>query len=173
MKKLLLILLAISAQSHTKEDCDLEAIGLNEKSELAERYFFSGTCHYRNEDYQLAVEHWEKLSKLKQVPAEFEELQIDVLNNLGYMKFFGYGTEKNQKQAMQLWKEAILMGHEEAEYHLCHAYADKDESTYDLAKGRKHCKKAMLIYKGMEQKDNEILEQIEGYLSELGAYQSP
>ncbi len=168
MKKLFFVALVVSAQLHAKEDCGLDAIGLARESELAAIYFYTGTCHYRNEDYQLAVEYWEKVSKLKRVVPEFEGLQIDVLNNLGYMKFFGYGTEKNQEQAIQLWEEAVLMGHEESEYHLCHAFADKDEETYDSERGRRHCKKAMSIYSDVGRGDSVMLEQIEGYLGELG-----
>ncbi|MFG0720054.1 hypothetical protein ACF8PU_00010 [Pseudomonas sp. GLN_6] len=84
------------------------------------------------------------------------------------MKFFGFGTDKNQSIALEYWKSAILMGHEEAEFHLCHAYADIDETTYHAAKARKHCNKALLIYKSMEPKDNEILRSIEHYLEQLG-----
>lgn len=73
-----------------------------------------------------------------------EELKVDVLNNLGYMKFFGFGTEKDQRTAMSYWREAILLGHYEAEFHLCHAYVNKEEPTFHLAKARKHCELAFL-----------------------------
>ena len=164
MKKLCLVWLLLSAAAYSKEDCSLKAINLDKDSNIAEQLFYTGTCHYRNEDYAPAVESWKKLSALENIEPEYEELQIDVLNNLGYMMFFGYGTEQDQEKAITYWQKAIMMGHEEAEYHLCHAYADKDESTYNLHKARQHCKKALLIYRGMEKPNKEILKDINRYL---------
>lgn len=160
---LAIIIITFSCFSHSGEKCDPKSIGLDEQSDVAEKLFFTGTCHYRNKEYDLSVESWERLSSLRNINPEYEEYQIDVLNNLGYMKFFGYGTLKNQPQAIEYWKKAILMGHHEAEYHLCHAYAEKKESTYHLAKARKHCKKALLIYKGMDEQDMEIIDIIKKY----------
>lgn len=168
MRFIVIVFLIISFNVYSKESCDEESLGLK-SSEKAEKLFYTGTCHYRNEDYGLAVKNWEKLSALEEVDPELEELTIDVLNNLGYMKFFGFGTAQNQTQAMEYWKKAILMGHEEAEYHLCHAYADRKQSTFHLAKARKHCKKALLIYKGRDIQDDEILEDIQSYLRKINA----
>lgn len=168
MKLIIAILLVtLSFVALSEEGCDLKSIGLDKESDIAERLFFTGTCHYRNKEYNLSVKNWEKLSALKNINPVYEEYQIDVLNNLGYMKFFGYGTTKDQSQALELWKKAILLGHYEAEYHLCHAYADKDESTYHLVKARKHCEKALLIYKGMDEPDIEIIDIIEKYKSQI------
>ena len=167
MRAILIILLIFSTPVLSKEACDLASIGLDQDSPLAEQLFYTGTCHFRNKDYDRSVESWSKLTSLENVAPEYEELQIDVLNNLGYMKFFGYGTEKDQWTAIEYWKQAILMGHEEAEYHLCHAYADHNEPTYTLARARKHCKKALLIYNGMEKPDLEILDDIKFYMARL------
>ena len=169
MKYILLIVLLVTASgAFAKEKCDLESIDLNEDSSKIEQYFYSGTCNYRNKDYALSVENWEILASLKPQSPTDEELKVDVLNNLGYMKFFGLGTEKKQDAAIKIWQEAILLGHYESEFHLCHAYADKDESTFNLAKARKHCEKAKLIYKGKEDSDPEILSDIESYLEQVG-----
>jgi TPR repeat protein len=146
------------------EDCSPEAIGVGDKSTKIELLFYTGTCHYRNEDYQLSVQSWEKLVGLKASTSTDEALKVDVLNNLGYMKFFGFGTKTDKRTAISFWREAILLGHYEAEYHLCHAYADSDQPTYDIAKARKHCEKARLIYKGKDDSDPEILEDIEKYI---------
>lgn len=163
----IIISLLFSASSFGKEKCDKESLGLDYKSSDIETYFYTGTCHYRNEDYELSVKNWEKLALIKEVSSSDEELTIDVLNNLGYMKFFGFGTIKDQNTAMKYWQEAILLGHYEAEYHLCHAYADKKEPTFNLAKARKHCRKAELIYKGQEKSDKDILSDIQFYLKEI------
>ena len=163
-----ILLLSIAAASFAKEQCDPESIGLDKDSSEIERYFYTGTCHYRNKDYSLAVKNWENIASIKPEVATDEELKIDVLNNLGYMKFFGFGTEKDQETAILYWQEAILLGHYEAEFHLCHAYADKEERTFNLAKARKHCEKARLIYKGKDESDPEILSDIESYLEGLG-----
>ncbi|WP_299776130.1 sel1 repeat family protein [uncultured Pseudoteredinibacter sp.] len=168
MRYLLAIyLLSISAVSFAKEKCDPSSIGVTDSSSEIERYFYTGTCHYRNKDYSLSVKNWEGLALLEAESASDEELKVDVLNNLGYMKFFGFGTEKDQKTAISYWREAVLLGHYEAEYHLCHAYADKKQPTYNLAKARKHCEKAKLIYKGKDDSNSEILSIINSYLEKI------
>ncbi len=161
------ILLFIASGALAKEDCVQKSIGLDENSSEIEKYYYSGTCHYRNEDYSLSVKNWEKLASMKVASEADEELKVDVLNNLGYMKFFGYGIKKDQETAISYWREAILLGHYEAEYHLCHAYADKNEPTFSLAKARKHCEKARLIYKGKDDSDPDILSDIESYLEKI------
>lgn len=159
----ILVFTAFPGLAFGATECGLEDIGLEHSSNRAEKLFYTGTCHYRNEDYVLAVEKWEELLSLEGIDPEYEELQIDALNNLGFMLFFGYGTEKDKAGAVGYWKSAILMGHEESEYHLCHAYAEKDQPTFHLAKARKHCRKALLIYRGMDDPDEEILQQIKKY----------
>ncbi len=160
---ILLILSLLSVSVLSKENCTIESIGLEESSNIAEKLYYAGTCHYRNEDYQLSATSWEKLSNLKNVTPEFQDLQIDVLNNLGYLMFFGYGINQNQKQAVSYWVKAVSLGHYESEYHLCHAYADKKQSTYNLPLAKKHCEKALLIYKGMEKPDKEIISMLKKY----------
>ena len=169
MRKLTTIALCLmSLLAFADEDCSPEAIGVDETSTKIELHFYTGTCHYRNEDYQLSVRSWEKLAELDASTSADEELKIDVLNNLGYMKFFGYGTRTDKKTAISYWSKATLLGHYEAEYHLCHAYADSDQPTYDIAKARMHCEKARLIYKGKDDSDPEILEDIEKYIKKVG-----
>ncbi len=163
----LLFLIFIGSDLLAAENCKKSAIGLENSEDMAEIYFFIGTCHYRNEDYKKAVDSWQKLIKLEHISEEFESLTIDVLNNLGFMMFFGLGIEKDQQQAIDYWKQAILEGHDEAEYHLCHAYADNQQSTYNPPKAKKHCRKALLIYQSMEPQDTEILNDIRNYLSRL------
>ena len=162
-----IVFLFYSLTAIAKEDCSLKGIELDESSNIAEKLFYTGTCHYRNEDHSLSANAWKELAKLKNIEPEYKDLQIDVLNNLGYLLFFGYGIEKNQSEAMGYWKQAISMGHTESEYHLCHAYADSEESTYNVQAAKKHCEKALLIYKGMEEPDQVILKQIEKYNSEV------
>ncbi len=118
-------------------------------------------------EYHLSAKYWGQLSALEGVAVEYEELQIDSLNNLGYLKFFGYGIDENKEEALNLWKKAILLGHYESEYHLCHAYADRDQPTFNYALAKKHCEKAFLIYNGMEEPDEEILGQIKKHRSEI------
>lgn len=161
------IALFTAAEAFSSESCDRDSLGIEEESSEIEGFFYTGTCHYRNEDYGLSVENWEKVASLEPISSEDEELKVDVLNNLGYMKFFGYGTLRDQQTAISYWREAILLGHYEAEYHLCHAYADRNQLTFDLAKARKHCEKARLIYKGKEDSDPSILSDIETYLEKI------
>jgi len=153
----------ISCSAYSKEDCSLSALHLNYKSNISESLYYTGTCHYRNKDYEKSAKAWQQLAELNNVEKEYQHLQINVLNNLGYLMFFSLGIEKEQSKAISYWKKAITLGQAESEYHLCHAYADRKESTYNREKAKMYCKKALLIYRGMKQKDEEILSQIEKY----------
>jgi len=157
---ILALLLSFSniAEEGGKEDCSYDGIGFKEEANIAKVYFYTGTCHYRNADYEQSAEEWKKLALLEEVAPEFSDLQIDVLNNLGYLKFFGLGIEENKTEAVSYWEKAVGLGHEESEYHLCHAYADIEQITYAPKKAYSHCQKALMIYSNMEnrQEDNEI-----------------
>jgi TPR repeat protein len=116
------------------------------------------------------VRLWRQLSEIETVEPEDAELKVDVLNNLGYMLFFGYGVDVSRKEALAFWHSAVGMGSVESEYHLCHEYADADEPTYDAVKASAHCDKAELVYLGKEKRDeNEdtILRQIQNHKKQL------
>jgi TPR repeat protein len=167
---ILIVVLIFPTYLWSAESCELKDLDLVSESSLPERLFYQGTCHYRNKDYEKSIVLWRKLSKLQGIDAEYNELQISSLNNLGYLLFFGYGTKENKLEALQYWKKAISLGHTEAEYHLCHAYADNEVSTYDRIKAIPHCQKAKLIYQGIEEPDKDdeiILNQINKYLSQV------
>ncbi len=168
MKVILLIIgIFVSSSIYAIEDCSLDALNLSDESNMAEQLFYTGTCHYRNKNYDKAVKTWEQLAKLNLLEQEDQNLQSDVLNNLGYLIFFGLGVERDQSKAISYWKKAITMGQTESEYHLCHAFADKKQSTYNRKRAKKHCHKALLIYRGMEPKDQEILSMIESYYADV------
>jgi len=137
---LIMVIFTFSSESFGKEDCSEESLGLVDSSHIAEKLFYR------------------------------EEYQIDSLNNLGFLKFYGYGITVDKNGAVEYWKKAILLGHYESEYHLCHAYADKDEPTFNYALGKKHCEKAFLIYRGMEDPDEEIMNQIKTYRTKLNGH---
>lgn len=168
MKSLLtfFVLTSLSAFSQGKEDCSLKAIGLSNDDDIAHQLYYTGTCHYRNGEYGKSANSWEKLAVLEEVNPDSKKLQINILNNLGYLMFFGYGIEENKEKAIEFWKKAISLGQYESEYHLCHAFADSDEPTYNKVKAKKHCDKAYLIYSDLEntpEADAEILKQIKEY----------
>jgi TPR repeat protein len=166
----ILILLFFPFFSIANDLCSLKEVGLTEKSALAERLFYVGTCHYRHQKYEQSVPLWKDLTELQNIEPEYVELQINALNNLGFMFFFGYGIEENKDLAINYWNKAIALGHTESEYHLCHAYADPKVSTYNAVKALPHCKKAKLLYRGMGNKNNQekdILKQINKYLRQL------
>lgn len=173
MKKLIVasLLLALPFIAKAKEPCTLESIGLTENSPIPEQLFYTGTCHYRNEYFAKAVTPWIQLAKLKNVDSSHVDLQIDTLNNLGYMMFFGYGIDMDQRKALSYWKKAVSLGHTESEYHLCHAYADKKYPTFNPLNAKPHCKKALLIYqeiKSRSQDEETILSQINEYSRIIG-----
>ena len=151
-----------------KESCELKDLNLSDKSKAPEKLFYVGTCHFRNGDYSESAKRWKKLSELENVDSQYSDLQITSLNNLGFLYFFGQGVPVNKNDAMTYWKKAISLGNVESEYHLCHAYADKKEPTYDRNKALIHCKKAEQLYKGKENKspaEQDVLLHVQQYLS--------
>lgn len=166
----LLVLLISPLLAFADESCSLAEVKLSEDSVQAEKLFYVGTCHYRKKEYTTSVALWKELSLLENIEPKYVELQISALNNLGYMFFFGYGIGENKPEAIKYWNQAIALGHTEAEYHLCHAYADAKVSTYSPVKALPHCEKAKLIYQGIENKSNDekvMLKQINNYIKQL------
>lgn len=171
MKILPLLALLLSPQlAFSDESCSLSEVKLNADSAQAEKLFYIGTCHYRKKEYEASVALWKELTLLENIEPKYAELQISALNNLGYMFFFGYGIEENKPEAIKYWNQAIALGHTEAEYHLCHAYAEAEVSTYNPVKALPHCEKAKLIYQGIEKKssdEKDMLKQINNYIKQL------
>lgn len=164
------LLCAMTVIGHAAESCDLESIGLTKASPLPQKLFYTGTCHYRNEDYAAAAEVWQKLAALEPLPEQYRELQVSSLNNLGFLMFFGDGIDKDQQQAVAYWEKAATLGQPEAEYHLCHAYADARDSTYAPGKAAPHCDRAESYYATIKEpgrNDQIILSQIRGYKTQL------
>ncbi|MEX2963468.1 sel1 repeat family protein [Microbulbifer sp. TYP-18] len=172
MRAIVFILMLMVGFAYAEESCELKDIGLNRGSPLIEKYYYLGTCQFRNEEYAKAAQNWTEVAEQTEVKPGFVELQLNAFNNLGYLMFFGYGVDKNQEEAIEYWTKAIALGHEEAEYHLCHAYGDEKQSTYDPKKAIPHCEKARFLYQGdqsIDQTNDFILNQIKGYLAELKA----
>lgn len=172
IKNLLILMLAfcISLTANAKEDCSIEAIGLAQDADKAQKLYYTGTCHYRNGEYDKSAVSWEALATMEQVKPDYIGLQSDVLNNLGYLLFFGYGVPENKTQAIDYWKKAITLGQYESEYHLCHAHADMTQPTFNKVMGKKYCDKAYLIYNGIDQQSeskDEILKNIKHFRSLL------
>ncbi len=128
-------------------------------------FFYTGTDHYRSERYAEAQAVWQELIAL---PAEDEDRRLFAAarNNLGYLLFNGLGIEKDRAAAVELWKAAAAMGHEEAEYHLCHAYIDAPKPLGDPAAAVLHCDKAQALYQGMAERteaQESVLAEVERY----------
>jgi TPR repeat protein len=167
---LILFLFSFSVSAIAKEDCSSEALDFSENEDIEVELFYTGTCHYRNEDYEQSAKNWEKLAAITNINPKHKELQVSVLNNLAYLKFFGLGINKSQHQAIEYWTKAVSLGHIEAEFHLCHAFGDSEQSTFEREKAILHCDKAFLIYNGIEEpdeSDKQILDTIKKYRSEL------
>ena len=171
MRFILIVSILLSFGLQAKEEvCTLTELELDTDSPIAEQLFYTGTCHYRHENYEMAAKYWSELTTAPDIPIEFNEFKIDANNNLGYLLFFGYGIKADKNQALKHWKYAISLGHSESEYHLCHAYADVKQPTYNSGKAPMHCKKAKLIYQGIEEPDEDekiMLEHIKQYLKSL------
>jgi TPR repeat protein len=164
------LLSIVTTGVRAEEDCSPAAIGLTDDSGSAERLYYTGTCHFRNEDYLSAAESWAELASLETVgPADFD-LQVDVLNNLGYLLFFGQGIDAEPERAVEYWTRAVSLGQIEAEYHLCHALGDEAQPTHDAPRARMHCEKAFLIYRAIDDPSpnaQQMLQTISDYRARL------
>lgn len=156
-----------SGSALSKEVCDSRSLNLDDGASKIQKYFYTGTCHYRNEEYTLAVDNWLKIKNLVPNNEEDPELKIAILNNLGYMMYFGFGIEMDTNTAIEYWRESAELGEDESNYHLCHAHADDTEPTFNPEVAKEYCNKALAIYSEHQQPDTQILEDIRYYLKLL------
>lgn len=166
----IIALLLFAPNVLAKESCDPKDLNLVSDPMHPAHLFYVGTCNYRNGDYEDAAKQWRALVTIESIDSKYHELQVSAHNNLGYLLFFGYGLDENKTEALDHWDKAISLGHTESEYHLCHAYGDIGVSTYDPVKAQLHCEKAELIYKGIENRDEDqetILKSIREYRNKL------
>jgi len=163
------LMLASTTSYGAAEMCTLEKL----KSVAAnspECYFYSGTTRFRDGNYSEAAASWTKLIKLQSVSVDLEHLKTSAYNNLGFLYFTGKGLTKDKKLAIKYWNYATEAGNEEAGYHLCHAYADKREPTYNPKTALGYCKEALRRYSQLQnsnEDNSEIVRQINSYLSRL------
>jgi TPR repeat protein len=160
-----LIALAIAASANAAAPCQepkLEAVA----SDHPECQFFKGTRHFREKEYSAALQEWMTVIDTKEIPKEFEYLLLDAQNNVGFLYYMGMGTQKNPDLAIQqYWLPAERAGHEEATYHLCHAYADEKPK---LALG--YCREAIRRYEklgGADEGNREVIGQLRRYILRL------
>jgi TPR repeat protein len=129
--------------------------------------YFSGTEQFRSKDFAGAARYWQRLVDTKSVPIEHAHLRIDAHNNLGFLYFTGQGVQQDRKRALEYWSLAYHAGHEEAAYHLCHAYMEEGEPADRRAQGRAYCREASRRYARLDRKERkeaaEIMAQIEKF----------
>lgn len=130
--------------------------------------FYKGTRHFRAREYEAASQEWLALVNAQDVPKEFEHLRVSAQNNLGYLHYMGWGVKQDRALAIQqYWLPAEKAGHEEAAYHLCHAYA---EDNPKLALG--YCREALRRYAKLGNTDgdnSEVVAQIRRHIARLEA----
>lgn len=135
-------------------------------SDHPECRFYRGTRHFREKEYSAALQEWLAVVDTKDIPKEFEHLRLSAQNNLGYLYYMGWGVKRSSETAIQrYWLPAEKAGHEEAAYHLCHAYADDSRK---LALG--YCREALRRYNKLSDtgEDNSaVVSQIRRYISRL------
>jgi TPR repeat protein len=169
IRYLAIMILLASADLRAEAMCQLKQLASVSASH-PECLFYSGTSAFRDEDYQRAAKSWKKLVGLKSAPVEFEHLKVSAYNNLGYLYFFGHGVKPNKKAAIAYWAYATKSGSEEAPYHLCHAYAESKEPTYDPKTAIGYCREALRRYGLMKAKDGDIekiVGQLKNYIRKL------
>jgi tetratricopeptide (TPR) repeat protein len=134
--------------------------------------FYTGTAKYREKDYAAARTQWQALIDLKSVPREDEHPRIDAYNNLGFLYYTGRGVPRNHTRAIEYWGYAVIAGHEEAAYHLCHTYGKVDEPEYDPQRALGYCREAVRRYGQLKEQDQgtaEVIAQLKTYIERLEA----
>lgn len=130
--------------------------------------FYQGTRHFRAKEYSAALHQWQAIVDMQGIPREFEYLRVDAQNNLGFLYFMGLGVEQNKEKAIrQYWLPAENVGHEEATYHLCHAYSQEFPKL-----ALTYCRAALHRYSKIGQPDRdvgEVIAQIQTQISRLEA----
>jgi TPR repeat protein len=72
-----------------------------------------GVDAYRNKNYSEAASQWKK---------SVARGDVDAMNNLGFLLYYGYGVTKDLDAAIALWRAASFAGNSEAQWHLGNAY---------------------------------------------------
>lgn len=139
------LLSSICSNSIAKELCSSEALKLKQEP-IITQHFFMGTCHYRNQEFSLAATQWTKTIQTQSLNMKINKLQIDSMNNLGYLLFYGLGITQNRQRALTLWHAASNLGQTESTFHLCHAYAEPEDQVYNYQKAQQFCSKALKYY---------------------------
>ena len=148
------------------DSCPEPGIGDDLPADHPACLYYTGTWHYRNERMEQAATSWSGLVGRDDLGGEYDELRTNALNNLGYLRFYGLGLEEDKTAAIGLWREAVSLGHDESEFHLCHAYGDANEPTYNAVRARRHCRRADAIYSALPEPDEDdraVLEIIREY----------
>lgn len=159
----------LSAPAIGASMCPLEELK-NKAASSPHCHFYQGTAAYRDEDFELAAKHWKNLIALKSVTADERYLQVGAYNNLGFLYFNGNGVAVNKPAAIDYWTFASNSGNEESTYHLCHAYADRKEPTYNPGLARANCTEALRRYellKNLDDGDKTIVRQIKTHIQNL------
>ncbi|ARN22299.1 sel1 repeat family protein [Piscinibacter gummiphilus] len=153
---------ATAAAAAPCQEPELESVA----SDDPECHFYKGTRHFREKDYQAALQEWLAVMEAKELPKELEYLRLNAQNNLGYLYYMGLGVRKNTELAIQqYWLPAEKAGHEEAAYHLCHAYAEENRN---VALG--YCREALRRYGRLgetDEGDAAVVAQLRRYISHL------
>ncbi|MFW1734652.1 hypothetical protein ACG94V_07375 [Acinetobacter sp. ULE_I001] len=153
----------LTTNCFAKEDCSISTLQLKQESSITQ-HFFTGTCHYRNQEFSLAATQWAKTIQIRPVNAKFNQLQIDSMNNLGFLLFYGFGVTQNRQRALTLWHTASDLGQTESTFHLCHAYAEPEDRVYNYQKAQQYCPQALKHYatkKGGESEKQMIVKYIQ------------
>lgn len=105
-------------------------------ADAATEYFARGQEAYEQEDFEAALEHWERAAALEHAEAEFR---------IGAMYDEGEGVEADPRTALEWYRRAAGHGSEQAQFNLGQMYAsgrgvEKDEARaahwYGLAAER-------------------------------------
>ena len=80
MKLKILFLLSLFPMLVFGKEGTPDALDITESTHIVESLFYTGTCHYRNQEYSLSALSWNKIAVMENIEPDFQELQISSLN---------------------------------------------------------------------------------------------
>ena len=85
----------------------------------------SSLCVGEESDYNLGVQAYQK-KDYSEAAAQWKKSvvrgNVDAMNNLAFLLYYGYGVTKDLDAAIELWRAASFAGNSEAQWHLGRAY---------------------------------------------------
>jgi hypothetical protein len=121
----------------------------------------SSLCVGEESDYNLGVQAYQK-KDYSEAAAQWQKSvvrgNVDAMNNLAFLLYYGYGITKDPDAAIGLWRAASFAGNSESQWHLGRAYETGVGVQRDPVKAYAwyRCSEESALIKVRSKKDVEI-----------------